>query len=238
MMIQDHHTAPVALTDLGWSLACHAALLLLLGLLTLLIVHPPEVGVEAATVATEFQLLDAPASESSPSQSADGKIVPSEVLASSIEPTPLKSEPEPPVPRESQSREIPPSPVADIPDHAAPELPVTPKHAESSRHSKPRSRASASLKGAREALPDYLRNPPPSYPEPARLAHEEGVVVLLVEVGHSGNPTGVRLRQSSGYAALDQAAIRAVRDWKFRPATAAGMVVASSVSIPVRFELH
>ena len=175
MMSNDRTTAPVEWTDLGWSLACHAVLVLLAALVTLLIVHPPEVGVETAAIAAEFQLFEAPASESAPAEVADTEPVPPSVL--------------------------PPT-------------------------------------EARGAIPDYLRNPPPAYPEPSRLAHEEGVVMLVVDVGHSGNPTGVRLQQSSGFTALDQAAIRAVRDWKFRPATTAGMVVASSVSIPVRFELH
>jgi protein TonB len=62
--------------------------------------------------------------------------------------------------------------------------------------------------------------------------------MVLVDVGVLGTPSDVRLLRSSGYSALDQAAIRAVREWRFRPGTMAGMAVASSVSIPVRFELH
>ena len=233
MMIKDRPIAPVALTDLGWSLACHAVLVLLAALVTLLIVHPPEVGVETAAIAAEFQLFEAPASESAPAEVADTEPVPPSDLPPTEESTPLQPES-----AESLPLEMPRSPVADIRCSAKPEPASAPTHSETSQNSKPRSPASAPVKGARGAIPDYLRNPPPAYPEPSRLAHEEGVVMLVVDVGHSGNPTGVRLQQSSGFTALDQAAIRAVRDWKFRPATTAGMVVASSVSIPVRFELH
>ena len=164
---------------------------------------------------------------------ADTEPVPPSDLPPTEESTPLQPES-----AESLPLEMPRSPVADIRCSAKPEPASAPTHSETSQNSKTRSRASAPVKGARGAIPDYLRNPPPAYPEPSRLAHEEGVVMLVVDVGHSGNPTGVRLQQSSGFTALDQAAIRAVRDWKFRPATTAGMVVASSVSIPVRFELH
>jgi protein TonB len=233
MMINDRPIAPVALTDLGWSVACHAGLLMLVALLTFLIVHPPEVGVEAANIAAEFQLLDAPASERAPARAKEQQPSPPSDFPPPAEVAPPQAEL-----AQSQPVLLPKSPDADI-SYNEKALPTSaPKLSESSRHSRPRSRASAPVKGAREALPDYLRNPPPAYPDPSRLAHEEGVVMLLVDVGSLGTPTEVRLQHSSGYDALDQAAIRAVRAWKFRPATEAGIAVASSVSIPVRFELH
>jgi protein TonB len=97
---------------------------------------------------------------------------------------------------------------------------------------------SGGQKGAREAQPDYLRNPPPVYPEQARLEHRQGVVLLRVSVSASGNPTFVSLAHSSGHDDFDQAAIRAVRNWKFRPASAGGIDIPSTVGIPVNFELH
>ncbi len=53
----------------------------------------------------------------------------------------------------------------------------------------------------------------------------------------SGRPTGVAVKQSSGVAILDQAAIAAVRRWTFEPARTAGLPVASTVEVPVRFSL-
>lgn len=229
-MHKEHHHRPLEWIDFGWSLAVHAALLVLAAFL---IVRAPEVGVEVANIAAEFQLFEAPASEPAPERMADKEPPPPS------DPPPIEeSDPLKPKSVESLPIEMPQSPVAAIRRSAKPGVSSVPKHSDNSRNPKPRSRASAPVNGAREVLPDYLRNPPPAYPEPSRLAHEEGVVMLVVDVGHAGNPTEVRLQQSSGYSALDQAAIRAVRNWKFRPGTMAGMAVASSVSIPVRFELH
>ncbi|MFZ0436228.1 MAG: energy transducer TonB [Chthoniobacterales bacterium] len=229
-MVSKDFVRSIAWMDLGYSLAFHAGALLLM---TLLLVKAPEMGVEAANIAAEFQLLEAAASDPAPAQSTEQASVPSHEPENPAEPTPSKTEtPEslPAVPVQS--------PPVDIPHNAKVETSHGAKHSDSLSNSKPRSRASAPAKGAREALPDYLRNPPPTYPESSRLAREEGVVTLLVDIGNSGNPTSVRLRESSGYSGLDQAAIRAVRVWKFRPAMMGGIAVASSVSIPVRFEIH
>jgi protein TonB len=97
---------------------------------------------------------------------------------------------------------------------------------------------SGGQKGVRQAQPDYLRNPPPVYPQQARLEHRQGVVLLMVSVSASGSPTDVSIGRSSGYEDFDQSAIRAVRNWKFRPASAGGIDISSTVGIPVNFELH
>lgn len=97
---------------------------------------------------------------------------------------------------------------------------------------------SGGQKGARQAQPDYLRNPPPVYPEQARVEHRQGVVLLRVSVSASGDPTSVSVSRSSGYSDFDDSAMRAVRRWKFRPASAGGMNIPSTVGVPVNFELH
>lgn len=86
--------------------------------------------------------------------------------------------------------------------------------------------------------PDYLRNPAPAYPEAARVQKQQGVVVLKAIISTEGRPEQVAVQESSGYPLLDQAALRAVRDWRFRPATAMGMKMRSSVQVPVRFRLE
>jgi len=105
------------------------------------------------------------------------------------------------------------------------------------RRSKSHSVNAAGVSGAKNILPDYLSNPPPRYPESSRLAGEEGVVFLRVDVSSSGSINQVLLARSSGYPALDRAAIEAVKGWKFHPASAAGMAMISEVTVPVRFEL-
>jgi len=87
------------------------------------------------------------------------------------------------------------------------------------------------------ATPRYRVNPPPDYPLPCRHRHEEGTVLVDVVVQPSGLPSTISLHQSSGHPLLDRAALEAVRGWSFEPARAAGVPVASSVVVPVRFSL-
>ena len=84
---------------------------------------------------------------------------------------------------------------------------------------------------------DYLDNPKPVYPRLARRMGEEGKVVLRVQVAASGLPTGVALQSSSGSQRLDEAALEAVRRWKFVPARLGDEVVAATVLVPIVFSL-
>jgi protein TonB len=88
------------------------------------------------------------------------------------------------------------------------------------------------------AAPDYLHNPPPEYPEEARISHQQGVVLLLVDVSQEGGVLKVSLQRSSGYRRLDEAALRVAKNWKFKPATVAGQPMRSQVEVPVRFKLQ
>jgi len=81
-------------------------------------------------------------------------------------------------------------------------------------------------------------NRPPAYPELARQRGQEGQVVLLVHVDMRGNPTTVLVEASSEYALLDQAAVRAIRRWKFNPASRNGEAVPGTVRVPVTFRLQ
>ena len=85
--------------------------------------------------------------------------------------------------------------------------------------------------------PDYLRNPPPIYPRTARERSEEGTVLVEVEVLASGRCGGIRVLASSGHVALDEAAVRAVRQWVFRPARRFNQPVPFVVEIPITFRL-
>jgi len=93
--------------------------------------------------------------------------------------------------------------------------------------------------GANSAKAGYLRNPHPAYPEAARAAKQQGVVTLLVNVDAGGGVNGVRITRSSGFPLLDERARSTVAgSWKFKPAKANGVPIASSVSIPIRFTLE
>lgn len=82
-----------------------------------------------------------------------------------------------------------------------------------------------------------LHNPAPSYPETARRRGMEGQVVLLVSVMKNGEAGNVQVRESSGFAALDSAAVVAVQQWRFIPARVGNIAVESDVKVPVVFKL-
>jgi protein TonB len=99
----------------------------------------------------------------------------------------------------------------------------------------------ASVPAPREAIvarPRYWSNPEPPYPAMARRRGQQGVVLLAVRVGRSGRPESVAVRNSSGFASLDAAAIAAVEHWEFEPGRLDGEPVPSQVEVPIRFELR
>ncbi len=89
-----------------------------------------------------------------------------------------------------------------------------------------------------EAVPLYDVNPSPPYPAAARQRGYQGTVIVEALVRASGAVADVLLFQSSGYPLLDQAALRAVKDWIFRPGTRGGREVDMAVHVPVVFQLH
>lgn len=85
---------------------------------------------------------------------------------------------------------------------------------------------------------DYLNNPAPPYPRLARRQGHQGKVVLRVYVTAAGAAEQVEVRSSSGFATLDQAALNAVRRWRFVPARQGDQPVAAWVLVPLTFTLE
>lgn len=84
-------------------------------------------------------------------------------------------------------------------------------------------------------LPD---NPNPRYPPEAIAGRIEGRVLLRVEILPSGQTGDVRVHQSSGHDNLDRAAIAAVEQWRFSPATRGGTPVRQAVLVPISFAIR
>jgi protein TonB len=79
---------------------------------------------------------------------------------------------------------------------------------------------------------------PPVYPNRARDLGQEGVAMVRVKLDDEGNAAEVIILESSGYALLDHAAIRAARGWQFEPERRGGRPVIAWVHIPVHFALR
>lgn len=88
-----------------------------------------------------------------------------------------------------------------------------------------------------DSAPAYTYNPKPSYPRAARSQCQQGTVILLVEVLPSGRVCGVDIDRSSGHQLLDDAAVKAVKKWRFEPAKKGRTSVRAWVKIPVEFNL-
>ena len=67
---------------------------------------------------------------------------------------------------------------------------------------------------------------------------EEGTVLVRVLVTADGRAGEVELKRGSGYDRLDQAALRAVRKWRFVPATKNGEPTEAWLDQPVTFKLN
>ena len=88
------------------------------------------------------------------------------------------------------------------------------------------------------AVPRYEVNFPPAYPSIARRRGYQGSVILSVKVLINGTAGELIIKKSSGHSILDRTALRAVKQWKFKPASRMGVPVTMWVDVPVRFILE
>ena len=84
---------------------------------------------------------------------------------------------------------------------------------------------------------EYLHNPKPVYPWAARRRGDEGRVTLRVRVSAQGAALAVEIAGSSGSSLLDEAALDAVRRWRFVPARRGNEAIESWVSVPIVFRI-
>jgi len=158
--------------------------------------------------------------------------MPSPPQAAPAEPEP---KPEPVVKPKPVERRVQPTP-----EIATPVAPVETPASTAQTSSAPPQPVNASP-GLPDREPDYqaayLNNPVPAYPMVARRMGWQGRVVLNVEVLASGLPGQVKLHQSSGHDVLDNAAMQAVRGWRFVAARQGGQVVSKWFLVPIPFIL-
>ena len=83
-------------------------------------------------------------------------------------------------------------------------------------------------------LPKLVHSVAPVYPSAARQGGVFGNVVIQAQVDKQGNVVSTKVL--SGPSALQLAAMAAVKDWKYQPATLDGAPVPAQVTVTIRFQ--
>ncbi len=112
----------------------------------------------------------------------------------------------------------PPAPVAETPPSPAPAAPVAPRTLPAS-------------------AVQFLVPPAPVYSRVSFKMRESGRAVVRVFIDATGTPRNVQLVTSTGFARLDDSALTAVRNARFKPYLENGVAVEGWASVPIDFEL-
>ncbi len=90
--------------------------------------------------------------------------------------------------------------------------------------------------GGDVSRPERIKYVRPKYTETARRARISGVVIVELVIDRKGNVVGARVLKPLPMG-LDQSAIDAVLQWKYKPAMFKGQPVAVYYTVPVEFKL-
>ncbi|WNM59823.1 energy transducer TonB [Candidatus Nitrospira allomarina] len=82
-----------------------------------------------------------------------------------------------------------------------------------------------------------LKTERPLYPRMAREQGWQGKVVLRTQITADGIVKNATVQESSGFSLLDESAVQSVKSWLFEPAKNGEFAVASTVDLPIRFDL-
>lgn len=212
------------------------------------VARPPE-----GRLRIELQPLPPAPSDASPG--ADP--VPPAPVAAPVEPAPATPVPVAPTPPAADAPPAPPAmPASPV---MAPPAPAPAPESEAAPSSSETPAAAAGGEGEGEGSGDASASPVPAsapsvaaawvvegqisprYPLLSRLRGEEGCVVVRVALDAAGRANDAAVELSSGHAALDRAALNAVRraTWSVRPgATLADATTNARVHVPIDFRLE
>lgn len=107
----------------------------------------------------------------------------------------------------------------------------------SSRGSRKTLQAATSGEAQAQTSVGVLRRIHPLYPLIAKKSGWEGTVLVRVTVEKNGRASQVDVSRSSGHKVLDDAALKAIKRWTFRPARDGNIPIRSVVVIPLKFSL-
>lgn len=85
---------------------------------------------------------------------------------------------------------------------------------------------------------NLLSGPPPAYPRVSRRKREQGTVVLRIVVSEDGRVSTASVSRSSGFPELDEAALTAVRKWRWSPTIRDGKPTAITGVVQIPFVLR
>lgn len=88
-----------------------------------------------------------------------------------------------------------------------------------------------------DSPPTPVNRMPPQYPSELLKKGVGGKVVITCVIDAKGGIVSSKVKQSSGEAALDKAALQAVSRWKFKPAKRGGKPFQATCNIPFTFEV-
>ena len=85
-------------------------------------------------------------------------------------------------------------------------------------------------------MPTVVRQVKPDYPESAKKERVQGNVMLAVVVKKDGTVGDVTVKKAL-HPELDEAAVRAMKKWEFKPGTKDGKAVDVAVDVEMTFNL-
>jgi protein TonB len=86
--------------------------------------------------------------------------------------------------------------------------------------------------------PKPIRIHKPEYPELARQAHAEGLVIVQVTIDETGRVINASVIKSDTIQSLEEAAIKAAYKCLFKPAKQRDVPVKARITLPFRFSLN
>ncbi|MBC8232117.1 energy transducer TonB [bacterium] len=85
--------------------------------------------------------------------------------------------------------------------------------------------------------PKFIYKVVPKYPDLARRAEKEGIVILSAEIGIDGQARDIKVVQELGYG-FEEAAIEALKNSRFLPARHGQKPISAIIQIPYRFQFE
>jgi protein TonB len=148
-----------------------------------------------------------------------------------VEPLEVPPPPPPPPPSPAPQREPPDTRPVTRPE---PPEPVRPS-ADAAQERAEAPPAKPVRVGGAMREPRKIKNVSPIYPDIARQARVQGVVILEATIGPGGDVTAVRVLR--GIPQLDQSAIDAVTQWVYEPTLLNGVPVPVVMTVTVNYKL-